>query len=350
MCSGDRRVGEQVRPEEAIAACLRREFACHGMTGVRLLVAVSGGADSVALLHGLECVRQELALDLVVGHFNHRFRGAESELDAAWVQGLAERLGLVCEVGAAEPARGSGSTSAIPEEAARLARYQYLEEVARRRGCVVICTGHTADDQVETILHHLLRGTGIVGLRGMPAVRELSENVVLFRPLLRLRRTDLEPFLRELGQDYRTDESNANQEMTRNWLRHRALPLLRERFPQMDDAVLRLAHQAGEVTVMTDELASRLLAQALVDDGPEAARLNAAVLSGQPRHLVREMFVKLWERRGWPRGEMTYDRWNELADLAATESGTRMFPGAISARRSGGLLTISSSLDVSGRR
>jgi tRNA(Ile)-lysidine synthase len=168
--------------------------------------------------------------------------------------------------------------------------------------------------------------------------------------LLGLHRSALEQFLRTWGQDYRTDVSNSNPGMTRNWLRHRALPLLRERFPRMDDALLRLAQQAGEVSAMTDELASRLLAQALVDDGPEAARLNAAVLSGQPRHLVREMFVALWERRGWPRGEMTYDRWNELADLVAAESGTRMFPGAISARRRGGLLTIAGRPGVSGRR
>jgi len=345
-----------------------------GLAGTKVLIAVSGGIDSVALLRSACATRDDLGLQIVVGHYNHRFRGADADADAEWVAALAVRLQVECAVGAADrmsgplspvfggEGRGEGASAlkgnpphpnplprsggegteprAIPEESARHERYAFLTQTAMARQCVAILTAHTADDQVETVLHHVFRGTGLTGLHGIPADRVLSPGLRLIRPLLDVPRTELEVYLQSLGQDHRTDATNANAEMTRNWLRHRALPLLRERFPHLDDAVLRLAVQADEVSGMTAELARRLLAEAIVDNGDDCVRLRVSVLVEQPRALVREVFVRLWDQRGWSRQEMGYERWNELADLVAAASGTRTFPGAIEARRRGDLLVI----------
>ena len=302
------------------------------------MIAVSGGVDSVALLRATCAVQQTLEVSLVLGHFNHRFRGNAADADAAWVAALAGELGVPCEIGVAGDNPLGSAT--VPEEAARNDRYAFLIGRAQYRECAAILTAHTADDQVETVLHHLLRGTGIAGLQGIPPERPLANGLRLVRPLLDVSRAELEHYLIELGQDHRVDATNAQLRNTRNWLRHHTLPLLRGRFPAVDEAILRLAHQADDVRSLTAELADRLLRDALVDDGGDVVRLSVPVLSGQPRHLVRELFVRLWVQRGWSRQQMSYEKWNELAKLVTMIEGATTLPGAIEARRRGDLLVL----------
>jgi tRNA(Ile)-lysidine synthase len=322
-----------------VVKTLASRLTALGTTGTRVLVAVSGGIDSVALFRAACEIRAELQLELLVGHYNHRFRGAIADADADWVAKLAERWQIPAIIGVAdrEPAC---TDEPLPEESARQERYAFLRQVAVLHGCNAVLTAHTADDQVETVLHHLFRGTGLAGLRGIPAERSLSPGVRLLRPLLDVPRAELEQYLHSLGQDFRTDATNRNVGMTRNWLRHTALPMLRERFPQVDHAVGRLAQQAADIESMTAALADRLLEDACCDNGPDVVRLRAADLANQPRHLVREVFVRLWESRGWPKQSMTYDRWNELAELVTETDQVLMLPGAIEARRRGELLVL----------
>lgn len=308
------------------------------LAGTRVLIAVSGGLDSVALLQAACAMRDDLGLQIVIGHYNHRFRGEAADVDAAWVAALAERLEVEYAVGVAE--RRAPSVGMIPEESARQERYAFLTQTAVERHCVAILTAHSADDQVETVLHHLFRGTGLAGLRGIPYERMMSDGVRLVRPLLTTSRQELERYLQALGQDYRTDATNMDVGMTRNWLRHVALPLLRERFPNLDVAVQHLSQQAGDVDDLVSDLATQLLATAMLDDSPDGVRLRVFSLANQPRHLVRAVFVQLWDDHNWPRQSMGYDRWNELADLVAAPTGTLMLPGAIEARRRGDLLTL----------
>lgn len=310
-----------------------------GMIDTRVLVAVSGGIDSVALFRASCAVCATLRLELIVGHFNHKFRGAAADDDAAWVAALAGRWSVPAVLGNAEQTLPQPGES-IPEDSARQERYRFLTQAAESHGCAAVLTAHTRDDQIETVLHHLFRGTGFAGLRGMPAERPLSPRVRLLRPLLDVSHSDLEAYLKSLGQDYRTDDTNEDRRMTRNWLRHAALPLLRERFPQLDRAVSQLSRQAADVESMTTELAERLLRDARCDDGPDAVRLRVAALAGQPRHLVREVFVRLWEARSWPKPAMTYDRWDELAELVTLTDGAMTLPGAIDVRRRGDLLVL----------
>lgn len=301
---------------------------------VRIIVAVSAGPDSVALLRGLIDLRQECELPLVVAHYNHRFRGAESEADARFVAALADRYQLPCIVGQADHA-----TTVVREETARQVRYAFLEQVASEQQATHIATGHTRDDLVETVLHHLFRGTGLTGLRGMLWDR-MSLEAILIRPMLDLSRLDVLGYLSAIKQDYRSDASNDDVTLTRNWLRQELLPLVRQRFPHMDEAVARLSQQAGETASLTTWIGQQVLTAATHSATPDDVELATAVLAGYPRAAVRESFVQLWNNRGWPRKEMGFDRWEQLADLVFAKSGTLTFPGPIEARRVGAMLRL----------
>ncbi|MEW4527608.1 tRNA lysidine(34) synthetase TilS [Maioricimonas sp. JC845] len=307
-----------------------------------VVVGVSGGADSVALLHGLKRLASSHRLRLVAAHLDHGLRGSLSAEDAAWVHRLAGRLGIPIvtdqiDVAARAVAAGKGI-----EETARDARYRFLQTVAQERGARWIAVAHTADDQAETILHHILRGTGLSGLRGMPAKRTLPSHVVLVRPLLSVSRAELEAYLAEIGQDYREDASNDDPQFTRNRLRHSVLPMLRrEGNRKVDEALRRLGAQAAELQSAMETLAVRCLEQAIRDLQPGVARLDRDVLAAQPRHLIREIFVQLWTRQQWPRQPMGFDHWDRLADLVLeTGPSAATLPGRCDARRRGRLIVI----------
>ena len=177
-----------------------------GVGGGGCVVAVSGGADSVGLLVGL--VRVLGAERLHVAHLEHGLRGAAGREDAAWVQGLCERLGVKATVGAADVGAAAAESGESVETQGREVRYGFLLRVAQDQGCEAVAVGHTADDQAETIVHRIVRGTGLRGLAGMPAVRRLGEGVRLVRPMLGVRRAQVEAFLRAEGVAWREDASN----------------------------------------------------------------------------------------------------------------------------------------------
>ncbi|MEI8022031.1 MAG: tRNA lysidine(34) synthetase TilS [Schlesneria sp.] len=297
----------------------------------RLLVAVSGGADSVALLRGLVDLRSEFSLELFVAHLNHRLRGVDSDADARWVCELAASLNLPSEIGEIPEGILTANASGLEEQARRL-RYEFLEISAAKFDCPAIALAHTASDQAETVLHHLFRGTGIAGLTGIPPVRLTTSGLRLVRPILGLNRTLVEGFLCERGQTYCTDHSNSDTAMTRNKLRHVILPLLRKQInPQVDAALCRLAEQAMEIDEVLHHAASQLLAQCLMDQQPGLCHLDIRLLAGQPRHLIREMFCQLWQRQGWPRQAMGFAHWNRLADMLFTRKSVD-FPNGVEAR------------------
>lgn len=311
----------------------------RNLTGARLLVAVSGGADSVALLRGLAHLRSRLKLHLHVAHLDHALR-EESAADAQWVADLAHRLELPCTVERLSGAQPLHSESPGLEESARRLRYEFLERTAREQHCPTIAVAHTADDQAETVLHHILRGTGLSGLRGMRDRRPLTADLWLVRPLLELRRADLREALAVDQQDFREDATNRDESYTRNRLRHKLLPQLEADYnPQIVSALLRLATQAEEAEDLIGTWARELLSQATVSQTPTECVLRVDVLRQQPRHAVREMFVRLWGQQNWPRQKMTFFHWDRLAGLVA-EEGSATFPSAIQARCGQGLFVV----------
>lgn len=304
--------------------------------GFTTLVAVSGGPDSVALLRALTANGETGRARLVVAHFNHQWRGGESLNDEAFVAELAKALGLRCEVGRAS------ATSVKSEELARAERYAFLVDAAHRCGARYVAVGHTADDQAETVLFRLLRGTGLSGLTGMPQFRSLSEATTLIRPMLALRRRDVLDYLADLQQPYQTDRSNADLRFARNRLRQEALPLLAS-VSQGDVTaqLVELGRQVEELLAPVRTEASRLLDVVAEMHGQEVQLHFDRCESLSDRTVLRELFVELWRRQHWPRGEMTSGRWEELADLALGETQrVLMLPGAIRVERVGRMVRL----------
>lgn len=303
----------------------------------RWLVAVSGGADSVALLSALRA--QLPAGRLVAAHLNHQLRGAESDADADWVARLCSTWNLPLVADSRPVARLSADWGVGWEEGARRARYEFLEAAARQSDCAVIALAHTASDQAETILHHLLRGTGLAGLRGMPEQRPLGA-ATLVRPLLEVTRVEITAYLADRGQDHQTDRSNLERTATRNRLRLDLLPQLRAEYnPQIDRALTRLARQVADAQTALVAVAQQLWASACESTGSAVCVLAWQKLTAAPQHVLREMFVLIWHRHGWPRQAMGFDHWNRLADLVH-RGGQLDLPGGVVARRVGRTLTV----------
>ncbi|HZZ73049.1 MAG TPA: tRNA lysidine(34) synthetase TilS [Pirellulales bacterium] len=297
-----------------------------------VVAAVSGGADSVALLRGLAAVRQAGRGELVVAHFNHRLRGAESDADEAFVRRLAEALRLRCEFGRAE-------TLAPAEEDARRLRYAFLQQTAERLAARYLVTAHTAEDQAETILQRIVRGTGLGGLAGMRRARPLGPNVALLRPLLQVRRAELRDYLTRLAQPFREDGSNADLRYQRNRVRHELLPLIEQNYnPAATAALVRLGELANEAQAAIAAQADALR-MAAVHCTPDVVRFDLHKLRGVAPFLLREVLIAVWRGQGWPEQAMGFREWSELAELLGSGDGppsaAKMFPGAVRAVRTG---------------
>ena len=312
----------------------------HDLRGKKLLIAVSGGADSMALLHGLHQLGPAWGLDLRAAHLNHQLRGAASDEDAYWLKATCAALSIGLTVGTEDVRRACSDQGTGIEEGARAARYRFLEATAHDLSRPLIAVAHSANDQAETILHHIVRGTGLAGLRGMPVCRKLVSGATLIRPLLKVDRTTIRGYLPEVGQDFREDASNQDETYTRNRIRHRLLPLLEQEFnSHVSEALCRLGQQAEESQQALDLLARELLDRALTHSEPQECRLCCKALHSQPRHLVREVFIALWRRFEWPRQKMGYAHWDQLVDIAWT-GGAATLPGNIDVRRTGSELML----------
>jgi tRNA(Ile)-lysidine synthase len=274
---------------------------------------------------------------LVVAHFNHCLRGVDSSADQQFVLALSESLGLVCRIGQA-PASHTRSGGDGLEAAARAARYAFLQAAAEQLGARHVVTAHTADDQAETILHHILRGTGLAGLAGMRQTRPLGPAATLVRPLLAISRREVLDYLGSLDQSYREDKTNADPQYTRNRIRHELLPLLEQGYaPKVVESLLRLGAVAADAQRVIDGLTGPLSERSIIDQDANSVTLDCRELARADRHLVRELMVDIWRRQAWPLQAMGYAEWNLLADLALAPGDTdpKVFPGAIRARRQG---------------
>ena len=323
-----------------VADCLRRH-APEQSTGI---VAVSGGPDSVALAHlcvGL--LRDGKITRLILAHVNHQLRGDESDADETFVQGLPalwqtpEVTYRTTRIDIAALATKDGANL---EATGRRERYRWLAQLAQTENAAWIATGHTADDQAETVLFRLLRGTGVLGLRGIAESR-LVESTRLIRPLLSVRRQQVLDYLRDNQLKYRIDSSNRDLRFTRNRLRLELLPrLVQEYNPAIVEVLCRLAEQADE---LYEDIAARA-AQLLRDtELPRAGNMlvfTADRLRNTDANLVREMFRLVWQREGWPMSAMDFERWNRLSEIVAGSCPMWEFPGKILARRVGKVMQI----------
>lgn len=263
-----------------------------------VVVGVSGGADSLCLLQILNRWHARLGIGLHIAHLNHQLRGAESEGDAEYVSALAASLAVPVTIGREDVAAYGVERACSLEEAARELRYRFLVRVAGEVGACRVAVGHTRDDQVETILMHVLRGTGTSGLRGLLPCRPLTSvgqegviqpgDALLIRPLLEVGREDTVQYCCEQHLDPRVDVSNLSLSFLRNRLRLQLLPALREYNPAVDRALLRLADVSREDIAFIELHASRLWDE-VASEGSGVVRLDAVKIANSPVALQRQL-------------------------------------------------------------
>ena len=291
---------------------LTERFMAHlstlGLDGKRVLVAVSGGPDSLALLHLLIEARIHHALDLVVAHVDHGIH-PESGRIAERVQMASARYGLPVEVG--RLALGAGAT----ETEAREHRYAWLEEVRHRNGADLILTGHHADDQVETVLMRVLAGSGPAGLAAMA-----PRHGRLVRPLLPFRRAELEEYVRSAGLDPWVDPANADTRHQRSWIRTELLPMLRGRVAEVDANLLRVGQHGAADRAAWDAVLDALPGLELRDEA-DGISVAANTLGNYDSALTQATILALARRAGCPLGPTRAQRVISL--LRSGSSGDR---------------------------
>ena len=280
-------------------ATVRRYIERHAMLKEArgVVVAVSGGADSIALLDML--VRLAPAPFLHVAHLNHQLRGAESDEDAEFVRRLAKRLSLPATIECADVRAAAERSRRGLEETAREIRYHFLLRVARATGADRVATGHTMSDQAETFLMRLARGAGSRGLAAMRPVSALpacDASPSLIRPLLAITRDEVEAYCTERGLDYRTDATNVAGDFTRNRVRRDVLPALRAINPQVVESIARAAEHLAADEDALDVLANSLLDAARVEPPGEAHYLSRHVIAAYRIAALREQPVGLQRR------------------------------------------------------
>ncbi len=275
-----------------------------------VLVALSGGPDSCALAHALCALRKRLRCQVVAAHVHHGLRGQDADADAAHAAAVAASLGVPFTQRSANVRRFAGENKLSLETAAREVRYHLLAEAARELGADLIATGHTADDQAETVLMNLLRGTGVDGLAGIPPVRS-----DIIRPLLDVTRAEVEAYCLENKLAYRLDSSNLDVAFTRNRVRHQVLPVLKDIQPNTVGVLCRAAEIVRGENEMLEGIVDGLLTRISI---PEADGLSIGLqaLTALPVGFRRRLLRAAIGRVKGDLLEVEWERIDALVELA----------------------------------
>ncbi|MBD3426117.1 MAG: tRNA lysidine(34) synthetase TilS [Candidatus Omnitrophica bacterium] len=296
----------------------------------RVLVAVSGGADSVCLLNVLESVKRSLGIDTVIANMDHCLRGKESARDSDYVRKLSLQLGLPFEHKKVDVS-SSVKKGASLEERARDERYRFFREAARRSGCNVIATGHTMDDQAETVIMRVIYGASPVSLSGIPPVRE-EKGLKLVRPLIRVSREQILDFLEKNGVGFVEDSSNSDVMFLRNKMRLEVLPFLEKYNPRVKRSLVNLSDAVREDLEYLQQQSRKAM-----EGSRNRTRISIKDIILQPKALRREVFKQLFTNAGGNVKKLSYRHWM-LMDrfLRESEKGRSLdFPGDIRVTKKG---------------
>ncbi len=297
-----------------------------------ILIAVSGGADSTALLRLFHHFREKSGLKLFAAHANHQFRDEESDGDEIFVRELCQTLRIPCVTKRLEIQK----TSEGLETDARRARYVFLEETAGKLGCRYLATAHHRDDQIETILYRILRGTGVAGLAGMSRYRKLNDALTLIRPLLSFSRDEILSYLERIGQIWRMDSSNFNEKIFRNRLRQKLIPLLKKEYsPNLEQSLARLGIIAESAQNFIN-CQTEVLAQKAVSFSLDGIRIFPQKAPETETFLWSELLRKIWQENALPQQAMGLKEWDLMTAMLRGEQGTPkiyIFPGKVEVRR-----------------
>jgi tRNA(Ile)-lysidine synthase len=310
----------------------------------RILLAVSGGADSMALLHILKAlqVTGHLHADLACAHINHQLRGTESDADERVVVEEAARLELPVNVRSVDVRAFARMHGLSIETAARQLRLENLRGIARDSGCTWIASGHQKNDNAETVVHRLRRGTGLRGLAGIRPIRRLDENLRLARPLLCVTREEIARYLGEHDLRWREDHTNADTAYTRNFIRHRLLPLLQqESQTSLAEGLSELAICAGKLYDRVQREAERAQVSMLRVSNDEVC-IDAPGLASSPELVAVELIRRALVSLGCGERDLTEHHYRRVLALARRRAaaGETSLPRGFTARYESGRLVL----------
>lgn len=277
--------------------------------GDLVLVAVSGGADSTALLHLLQACREELQIELQVIHLNHLLRRGDAEMDARYVEGLARKLGLPVTVGTLDVAALALERKAGLEEAARFARYDFFAKTAESLKAAKIAVGHTADDNIETFLMRLLRGSGLKGLCGIPPRRGK-----IVRPLIKIWRREIEDYVGALKLVPRRDHTNYESKYLRNSIRLKLIPQLKIYNLNIKEIILQTILLLTDDRSYLESQAQTALEGVVVARDVERLELSLSKLQAQEQALIGHILRQAIEE---VKGDLTQLSYGHIRDLLA---------------------------------
>jgi tRNA(Ile)-lysidine synthase len=279
-----------------------------------VLVGVSGGPDSVTLLHVLNSLKKEYSLNILIGHLDHKFRGEESIGDRKFCESLAEKYSLEIVWEEVDVPKIAKEKSISPEEAARTARYDFFKTMAKEKGIDKIAVGHTRDDQAETVLMRIIRGAGTKGLGGINPFKEMP-GFKIIRPLIEVSRKEVEGFVSEIGLKFRIDSSNEKSIYTRNKIRLELIPLLEKDFnPNIKEV---LANMAENLQIENDFLNrySKRKFKSVSRIKQEEILIGIKKFKKQPEAVRKRILRAALEELKGDLRRLTYQHWKELEEL-----------------------------------
>lgn len=304
--------------------------------GETVLAAVSGGADSIALLNLLHSCRERLGISLHVAHLNHMLRRGDAELDARFVEGMAQRMGLPVITEAVDVASFAEREKMGIEEAARVARYEFFGRMAEKVGAKKIAVGHTADDNVETFLMRLLRGAGIKGLCGIPPRRGM-----IVRPLIKIWRREIEDYVGALKLVPRRDHTNYESKYLRNSVRLKLIPQLKIYNLNIKEIILQTILLLTEDNLYLENRGAEVLNELTVSRNMGEIRIDAAKLKGQESILQRHALRLAVEKVKGDLTQLSFKHIQEIINkLGSTEKWELHLPDGIYAVGERNVLTV----------
>ncbi len=309
--------------ENSVSSFIKSKSLIIGKFAV--VVAVSGGADSVALLHVLHKIKQTKAFEfnLCAAHLNHGLRGAESDEDAEFVKRLTKTLNIPAIIKSIDINALAEKVCLSVEETARIERYKFLEDCAHKFGAAYVAVAHSADDNAETVLHRIIRGTGLLGLGGIKPERAISPSseIKLVRPFLSTWKKEILLYIEENRIGYREDSSNISKNYYRNKIRLELLPLLETDYNnQINRALLNLAEICNDNCEFVNEMSDSLCKSAVIEQNSDFAVFDNKVLSAAHEIVLQNLLQTIFTHLQIPLKQIGFKQYKSLIRFIKDEA------------------------------